>query len=158
MALCLSLISFRSRISLVSCSAFHGALPVPYHQRKRAPRSLRLDVLAPALALFLELLLLSGCVHTAPFKDSNARVIPESIATMEDIVIGEVIHRIWFRSYLSSLTQTKRRTRGYTRLEGKDHDEWMRTSRTASLRIFPDEYQLLQCGPIALVFDCLNLN
>jgi proline iminopeptidase len=42
-------------------------------------------------------LLITGCVHTAPFKDANGQIIPGSIATMETAAIGGISQSIWFR-------------------------------------------------------------
>ena len=42
-------------------------------------------------------LLITGCVHTAPFKDANGQIISGSIATMETAAIGGISQSIWFR-------------------------------------------------------------
>lgn len=38
-----------------------------------------------------------GCVHTEEFRDSDGRVIPASIATMELVTIGGLPQSVWFR-------------------------------------------------------------
>jgi pimeloyl-ACP methyl ester carboxylesterase len=43
------------------------------------------------------LVALGGCVRTRPFKDSDGRVLPGSIASMETIRIGGIDQSIWFR-------------------------------------------------------------
>jgi proline iminopeptidase len=37
-------------------------------------------------------------VHTSPFKDPRGQVVPGSVATMADVVIGGVEQRLWFRA------------------------------------------------------------
>lgn len=39
----------------------------------------------------------AGCVHTAPFTDSQGHLIPGSIATMETVTIGGLPQSLWFR-------------------------------------------------------------
>jgi pimeloyl-ACP methyl ester carboxylesterase len=40
-----------------------------------------------------------GCgVHTAPFRDGRGQVIPGSVATMADFLIGGIEQRLWFRA------------------------------------------------------------
>jgi proline iminopeptidase len=40
----------------------------------------------------------SACaIHTAPFRDARGRLVPGSVATMTDAVIGGVEQRLWFR-------------------------------------------------------------
>lgn len=48
-------------------------------------------------ALGLVLALLAGCTRTEPFRDEAGRVIPGSIATMEDLTIGGIPQRVWLR-------------------------------------------------------------
>jgi proline iminopeptidase len=43
------------------------------------------------------LLLVSGCVHTLPFKDANGHLIPGSVATMQFANIGGTSQSVWFR-------------------------------------------------------------
>lgn len=40
---------------------------------------------------------LLGCIHTAPFRDSQGQFVPGSIAAMETVSIGGIPQRIWFR-------------------------------------------------------------
>ena len=53
-------------------------------------------------AAIASLLLLSGCVHTVPFRDANGRIIPGSIAAMETLNIGGISQSIWFRGVSQS--------------------------------------------------------
>lgn len=53
--------------------------------------------LAHALTAFVAVLTLSGCIHTAPFRDDQGRVIPGSIAVMETVSIGGIPQQVWFR-------------------------------------------------------------
>jgi pimeloyl-ACP methyl ester carboxylesterase len=39
----------------------------------------------------------SGCVHTAQFRDPQGHILTNSIASMEDVTIGGIAQRIWFR-------------------------------------------------------------
>jgi proline iminopeptidase len=39
----------------------------------------------------------SGCVHTAQFRDARGDILTDSIATMDDVRIGGITQRIWFR-------------------------------------------------------------
>jgi proline iminopeptidase len=51
--------------------------------------------LTTALAL---LLFFSSCgIHTAPFRDKHGARIPNSVATMTDVVVGGISQRLWFR-------------------------------------------------------------
>ena len=43
------------------------------------------------------LLSVAGCTSTRPFTDAGGRVIPGSIATMEQVLIGGISQSIWFR-------------------------------------------------------------
>jgi proline iminopeptidase len=63
-------------------------------RRARGRRFIRCST---AALLVFHLLLLGGCIHTAPFQDADGHVIPESIATMEDVPIGGISQRLWFR-------------------------------------------------------------
>lgn len=60
----------------------------------------RLDSM-PTCVLFLLVAVLSlyfyGCTHTAPFRDSQGRLVPESIAVMETISVGGIPQHLWFR-------------------------------------------------------------
>lgn len=40
---------------------------------------------------------LHGCVHTAPFRDDQGRIIQGSIAVMETVSIGGIPQQVWFR-------------------------------------------------------------
>lgn len=51
-------------------------------------------VFIPGMAL---LLAVAGCTSTRPFTDTDGRVIPGSIATMEQVPIGGITQSIWFR-------------------------------------------------------------
>jgi proline iminopeptidase len=42
-------------------------------------------------------ILLNGCTYTRPFTDDAGRVLPDSIASMERIMIGDVKQSVWFR-------------------------------------------------------------
>jgi proline iminopeptidase len=42
-------------------------------------------------------LVVSGCVHTAQFRDPRGGILTDSIATMDDVSIGGITQRIWFR-------------------------------------------------------------
>ncbi len=63
-----------------------------YKIKIRAANSPVLISLASVLSLYLY-----SCTHTVPFRDGQGRIIPESIATMETISIGEIPQRMWFR-------------------------------------------------------------
>ena len=41
--------------------------------------------------------MMAGCVHTAPFTDAHGRLLPDSIATMERILLGGLPQSVWFR-------------------------------------------------------------
>lgn len=53
-------------------------------------------------AAIASLLLLTGCIHTVPFRDANGRLIPGSIAAMETVNIGGISQSIWFRGVSQS--------------------------------------------------------
>lgn len=52
---------------------------------------------ACAFIMFVFALMLSGCIQTDPFRDSQGQIVPGSIAVMETISIGGVPQRVWFR-------------------------------------------------------------
>lgn len=54
--------------------------------------SWRVIVFVAVLSLYLY-----GCTHTAPFRDSQGRIVPGSIAAMETLPIGGIPQRLWFR-------------------------------------------------------------
>lgn len=43
------------------------------------------------------LAVVAGCSSTEPFRDADGRIVPGSIATLEDVSIGGVSQRIWLR-------------------------------------------------------------
>jgi pimeloyl-ACP methyl ester carboxylesterase len=51
-----------------------------------------------ALRVALLVFALSGCTRTRPFTDATGRVIPGSIATMEQVELGGVRQSVWFRA------------------------------------------------------------
>lgn len=53
--------------------------------------------LAHGLTTLLTALSLYGCIHTAPFRDDQGRIIPGSIAVMETVSIGGIPQQVWFR-------------------------------------------------------------
>lgn len=54
--------------------------------------------MSPAiLTVFLTILLLYGCVHTAPFRDGQGRIVPGSVALMETVFIGGIPQQLWYR-------------------------------------------------------------
>ena len=70
-----------------------------YSINKRKPTGFVFICRAAAIA---SLLLLSGCVHTVPFRDANGRIIRGSIAAMEAVNIGGISQSIWFRGVSQS--------------------------------------------------------
>jgi len=52
---------------------------------------------AQALTTLLTAFLLYGCIHTAPFRDGQGRIIPGSIGAMETVSIGGIPQQVWFR-------------------------------------------------------------
>lgn len=64
---------------------------------KRKPRRLSLPggaIIALGLA---SILATTGCIHTRKFINTQGRVVPGSIATMETVKIGGIPQSIWFR-------------------------------------------------------------
>ena len=55
-----------------------------------------------AAALAWLLLMITGCVHTVPFKDAAGRTLPGSIARMETVSIGGISQNIWLRGVSQS--------------------------------------------------------
>lgn len=53
--------------------------------------------LAHALTTSVAVLSLSGCIHTAPFRDNQGRIVPGSIAVMETVAVGGIPQQVWFR-------------------------------------------------------------
>lgn len=53
--------------------------------------------LALVVAAFAAVPSLHGCIHTAPFYDSQGRIIPGSIAALETVSVGGIPQRVWFR-------------------------------------------------------------
>lgn len=49
-------------------------------------------------ALCLGLVILAGCGSTPPIVDAGGQPLPHSIATMEDIELGGITQRVWFRA------------------------------------------------------------
>ena len=43
------------------------------------------------------ILLIAGCIHTAPFRDENGKIIPGSIAVLEMVPVGGIPQNIWLR-------------------------------------------------------------
>jgi pimeloyl-ACP methyl ester carboxylesterase len=68
-----------------------GVYPMTHH-----PRRIPLIFIGRATAVAF-VLLITGCVHTASFKDANGQIIPGSIAAMETAAIGGISQSIWFR-------------------------------------------------------------
>lgn len=53
--------------------------------------------LTSLLTVFAGVLSLYGCTYTAPFRDDQGRIVPESIAVMERVSIGGILQQVWFR-------------------------------------------------------------
>jgi len=51
-----------------------------------------------AAVVALTCLALVACAWTPPFVDHEGRPLPGSIATMEDVVLGGIAQRVWFRA------------------------------------------------------------